>query len=259
MGNSKTIIIALGGSIICPQPGKINTNFLKKFKRLILKFIKKGYRFIIVAGGGKICRVYQGAAAKIVKLPYEDVDWLGIHATRLNAHLLRTIFRKEAYPVVLDDPKKPVKNNWKLLIAAGWRPGWSTDYISVLLAKRLQPTHHPLSNRCLPKSRRVAGGWRPTLNMKGHEIIIAGDIPFVYNKDPLKYKDAVPIKRISWKDYRKLIGSRWIPGMPAPIDPIAAKLAQKLKLRALIIKGTELKNLEKVILGQKFKGTVIEP
>jgi len=231
MKNSKTILIALGGSIICPEVGKVNANFLKKFKKLILKFLKKSYRFIIVAGGGKICRLYQRAAAKIVKLPYEDIDWLGIHATRLNAHLLRTIFRKVAYPVILDEPKKPVTENWRVLIAAGWRPGWSTDYISVLLARRF----------------------------KIKEIIDAGNIPFVYSRDLLKYENAYPIKKISWKDYRKLVGSKWIPGLSTPIDPIAAKLAQKLKIRALIVKGTELKNLEKVILNQKFKGTVIEP
>jgi len=231
MKTSEIILIALGGSTICPQPGKINATFLKKFQKLILKFIKKDFKFILIAGGGKICRLYQKAATKIGKLPYEDIDWLGIHATRLNAHLLRTIFRKVAYPVVLDNPKKPVKNNWKILIAAGWRPGWSTDYISVLLAKRF----------------------------KVKEIIDAGNIPFVYNKDLLKYKNVFPIKKITWKDYRKLIGSKWIPGLSAPIDPIAAKLAQKLKIRALIIKGTELKNLERVILGKKFKGTIIEP
>jgi uridylate kinase len=231
MTSSKTILIALGGSIICPRPGKINTIFLKNFKKLILKFIRRNFRFIIVAGGGKICRLYQGAAAQVVTLPYEDVDWLGIHATRLNAHLLRTIFRGWAYPVVLDDPKKSVKNNWRLLIAAGWKPGWSTDYIAVLLAKRF--------------------------NVK--KIIDAGNIPFVYNKDFLKYKNACPIKKISWKNYQKLVGAKWIPGLATPIDPIAAKLAWKLKIPALIVKGTELKNLEKAVLGQKFKGTIIEP
>jgi len=230
--NQKTIIIALGGSIICPQPGKINTNFLKKFKKLILKYIKRGYRFIIVSGGGKISRIYQQAAAKIVKkLPYEDMDWLGIHATRINAHLLRTIFRRKAYPVVLDNPKKPIKGDWRLLIASGWRPGWSTDYITILLAERFQIK----------------------------EIIDAGNIPFIYTKDHLKYKNVKTIKRIFWKDYRKLISPRWIPGLSVPIDPIAAKIAQKLKLRAFIIKGTELKNLEKVILDKNFKGTIIEP
>jgi len=231
MGNPKTIVISLGGSIICPQPGEINVNFLKKFKKLILKYLRKNFRFIIVPGGGKICRVYQKAAAKITKLPAEDIDWLGIHTTRLNAHLLRTIFRKEAYPVVLDNPKKPIKNDWKLLIASGWRPGRSTDYIVVLLARRF----------------------------KIKEVINAGDVPFVYDKDPDKYKSAKAFKKISWSEYRKLVGWRWSPGLSAPFDPVAAGIAKKLKIRVCIIKGTELPNFERVLAGKKFKGTIIGP
>lgn len=234
MGNSKTIVIALGGSIIVPSAEKINVRFLKNFRYLILKFVKKGYRFIIIAGGGKVCRTYQGAAAKIIKVSYEDQDWIGIHATRLNAHLLRTIFKREALPVVLDNPFKKLKKELlkkPIIIAAGWRPGWSTDYISVLLAKRF----------------------------KVKQIIDAGNIPFVYNKDLLKYKNATKIKKISWGNYRKLIGPKWIPGLPCPIDPIAAKEAQKLKIRAIVIRGTDLKNFERLLSDKKFRGTIIEP
>lgn len=240
MKDSKTIIIALGGSIIVPSAGTpptrhpINIRFLKNFRKLILKFIKRGYRFVVIAGGGKACRTYQKAAAKIIKVSYKDQDWIGIHATRLNAHLLRIIFKKEACPVVLDDPFKKLKKGFlakPIIIAAGWRPGWSTDYISVLLAKRF----------------------------KVKKIIDAGNIPFVYNKDLLKYKGARAIKRISWKDYRKLVGSNWTPGLSCPIDPIAAKEAQKLKIRAIVIRGTDLKNFERLLSGKKFRGTLIEP
>ncbi len=230
MGNSKTIVISLGGSIISSRVGKININFLKKFRRLILKFLKKGFKFIIIVGGGKTCRLYQSAASKIAKLPNEDRDWLGIHTTRLNAHLLRTIFRKVAYPVILDEPKKPIKNNWRLLIASGWRPGHSTDYIAVLLARRF----------------------------KIKEIVNAGDVPFVYDKDPDIYQNARAFKEISWSDFRRIVGSKWSPGLSTPFDPVAAKLAEKLKIRVFIIKGTEIKNFEKLLLGKKFKGTIIE-
>ena len=231
MENSKTIIISLGGSIISPQVGKININFLKKFRRLILKFLKKGFKFIIIVGGGKIGRLYQSAASKIAKLLNEDRDWLGIHTTRLNAHLLRTIFRRVAYPVILDEPKKPIKNNWELLVAAGWRPGWSTDYIAVLLARRF----------------------------KIKELINAGDVPFVYDKDPDIYKNAKAFKKISWKDFRKIVGWRWSPGLSTPFDPVAAKLAEKLKIRVFIIKGMEIKNFERILSGKKFRGTIIQP
>lgn len=225
----KTIIISLGGSIISHEAGKVNVEFLKNFRKLILKFLKKGFKFIIIPGGGKVCRLYQTAASQITKVTNEDKDWIGIHSTRLNAHLLRTIFRREAYPVVLDDPRKPVKNPWKLLIGAGWKPGWSSDYDAVLLAQRF----------------------------KIEEIVNAGNIPFVFDKDPAKNKEVKFFKEISWRDYRKIIGSKWTPGLSTPFDPIASKLAQKLKIRVLILKGTELSELEKAINGKGFQGTII--
>lgn len=226
----KTIVISLGGSIVHPKAGKINTAFLKKFRKVILKFLGKGFRFVVIVGGGKICRVYQAAAAQIIKKPTDDdKDWLGIHSSRLNAHLLRTIFRKEAYPVILDDPHKPIENHWKLLIASGWRPGWSTDYVSALLAKRFGI----------------------------NEIINAGNISFVCDKDPSKYKDAKIFEKISWKNYLKLIPSRWAPGLSTPFDPIASKLARKTKIRVFVLDGTDIKNFEKSISGKSFRGTII--
>jgi uridylate kinase len=231
MEKQKTIVISLGGAIICPSAGKINSKFLKNFKKLILKFLKKNYRFVIVTGGGKICRTYQNAAKEISPLSDEDKDWLGIHVTRLNGHLLRTIFSKVAHPVVLDDPHKPIDGEWKVLIGAGWRPGWSTDYVAVLLAKRFG----------------------------AKEIINASNTPYVYDKDFRKHDNAVPIKKISWQDYQKLIGTKWTPGMSAPFDPIASKAARELKIRTIIIKGTDVKNFEKLLSGKEAKGTVIEP
>jgi len=249
------VVISLGGSII--NPGKIQVDFLKKFRRLILKFLKRGYRFVIVAGGGKICRDYQKAASEITKISDEDKDWIGIHATRLNAHLIRTIFKKEAYPIVLDNPLKQINGgNYNVFIGSGWRPGWSTDYDAVLLAERF----------------------------KARKIINASNIDYVYEKDPhtkiwCRGKRAKPIKEITWAKYCKLIGSKWKPGMKVPIDPIAARLASKLKMTIIVTKGTNLKNLEQILKNKnllappvggarqnleysvfkKFKGTIIKP
>lgn len=226
----KIIVISLGGSIVSPKVGKINIVFLKKFRKLILKLIKRRFKFIVIVGGGKTSRLYQKSASKVIEVSNEDKDWLGIHATRLNAHLVRTIFQKAAYPIILDDPKKLIKNNWKLLIASGYRPGRSTDYLAVLLAKRF----------------------------KAKEIINAGDVSFVYDKDPDKYKNAKAFKKISWSNFRKIVGSKWSPGLSVPFDPVAAKLAEKLKISVFIIKGTEIKNFENLLLGKKYKGTIIQ-
>ena len=66
-------IISLGGSIIVPN--KVNVKFLKGFRDLIIKHLRKGHRFFIICGGGSIARLYQSSADKIVKLTRNDLDF----------------------------------------------------------------------------------------------------------------------------------------------------------------------------------------
>jgi uridylate kinase len=222
----ETIIMSLGGSIIVPD--HIDIDFLKKFRELILKQVKKGKRFFIVCGGGRITRNYQYAASKITKLTRDDLDWLGIHSTRLNAHLLRTIFRRAAHPVVIKNPTSKIQIKKNIAIAAGWKPGFSTDHDAVLLAKKF----------------RIK------------TLINISNINFVYNKDPTKHRNAKPLKEISWKKFRKIVGNKWDPGLNLPFDPVASKEAEKLGLKVIIM-GNNLKNLENFLNKKKFKGTII--
>jgi len=231
MQNKKTVIISLGGSLIVPD--EIDWKFVKDFKKLIEKYIKKKCKFIIITGGGKICRKYQDAASKITKLTDDDRDWLGIHTTRLNAHFIRTVFRKYAHPRINKNPNDLEDfYNFKesILVAAGWKPGFSTDYDAVLLAKYL--------------------GFKTVVNFS--------NIDYVYDKDPNKFKDVKKIESISWKDYRKMVGDKWDPGMNAPFDPIASKLAQEENIEVAIMNGKNLENLENYLEGKKFKGTIIK-
>ncbi|MBI2550491.1 UMP kinase [Candidatus Woesearchaeota archaeon] len=225
----ETIIISLGGSVLAPH--QIDVGFLRHFRQLILKFVHNGSRFVIICGGGKTAREYQGAARNVVNAVHEDLDWLGIHATRLNAHLLRTIFREAAYPRVIKNPNEKIKlkESQRIVVAAGWKPGRSTDYIAVLLAKNL--------------------GAKTVVNITNTD--------FVYDKDPTKFSDAKPLRQISWKGFRKLIGvSKWSPGLNTPFDPVAAKVAEKMKLKVAVM-GKDLGNLEGFLTGRKFRGTVI--
>lgn len=224
-----TTIISLGGSLIVP--GQINTHFLKNFKELILKHLHRGRRFFIIAGGGKIARNYQRAADSVGALTRDDLDWLGIHATRINAHLIRTIFRREAHKRIITNPKNHKEPfGEKIMVAAGWRPGWSTDYVAVCLARKYSIT----------------------------TIINMSNIDYVFNKDPRVHIDAKKIKKINWTDFRKITGNKWDPGLNLPFDPVASRLAEKLKLKVIILNGHNLKNLDKCLKGNRFKGTVVE-
>ena len=94
-------------------------------------------------------------------------------------------------------------------------------------------------------------------NAGAKEVINMSNIDYVYNKDPGKHKDAKKIENLSWNDYRKLSGNVWKAGMSMPFDPIAAKEAQKSKIRVYVV-GNDLLNLQNLLDGRKFKGTVIE-
>ena len=228
MKNKQVFVISLGGSLIVPRTG-IDWAFLKKFRKLILEQTKKGKKFYLVTGGGRTCRDYQEAAKKVVKVPDEDLDWLGIHSSRLNAHLIRTIFRDVAYPEVIKNPTIHFPETSKVVIGGGWKPGWSTDYVATMIAQEYEIK----------------------------TIVNLSNIDYAYNKDPKKFKDAEKIEDINWTEFRKIVGNKWKPGLNMPFDPIASLKASQLGLQVVIMNGKNMKNLENLLNEKKFKGTII--
>ncbi len=235
MGSShkEKIVFSVGGSLIVPNGG-IDTGFLIKFNKFIRARLaeKKNRQFFLIVGGGSTTRHYQNAAGGVIgsRLTHDDLDWLGIHATRLNAHLIRTIFRDIAHPYILKHYGVIRKVEEPVVVGSGWKPGWSTDYCSIMACQ--------------------------DYNVK--TVVNLSNVNQIYDKDPNKFKDAKPINKISWKELKKLIGEKWIPGMHAPFDPIAAKKAQDLKVKVIVINGNNFENLEKCFACKKFTGTVIE-
>lgn len=225
----KTFIISLGGSIVAPTDG-IDVEFLKQFKKLILKHVKKGHRFFFIIGGGAICRQYNKAAQAMLKVSEEELHWMGIHATWLNAYLVKIIFGKHAYEKIIKNPTLPIKTSKKIVIGGGWKPGWTTDYVSVKLAEK----------------------------NKAKTVINLSNIDYVYTADPKKFKNAKKIEKINWKDFRKIVGNKCDPSVHAPFDPVASRLAQKLGLTVITAHGKNLENLENCLSGKKFKGTTIK-
>jgi len=222
------IVVSVGGSLIVPDG--IDTEFLRRFRASIKHHLSRGLSFYLIAGGGMTARNYQRAGEDIRgDLHPEDVDWLGIHATRLNAHLLRALFKDEAQERIVKNPTRSIRGKADIIIGAGWRPGHSTDYDAVMAAKQL--------------------GAKRVVNLS--------NIDHVYSADPKKDPNAKPIERISWTDFRAIIPKHWDPGLSSPFDPIASKLAQENRMEVAIINGAKLEEFDKYVAGKPFAGTVI--
>lgn len=227
MTKQKTKVLSLGGSMIHPE--NIDEDYLISFKRFIDGRIKKGERFILICGGGSLARKAQIALMNTSNPPKDCLDWAGIMATRLNAEVIRGLFYEEAYEKVVIDPTKFPKTQKKVVVASGWKPGWSTDYVSVLIATKL--------------------GIREVYNLS--------NVEYVYTHDPKKNKNAKMIKKIDWGGFIKIVGKEWVPGKNTPFDPIASNLAQKKDIKVMFLKGKDLSNMKDCFDGKKFKGTVI--
>lgn len=227
--NRKIRILALGGSIVAPESG-FDIKFLKSLVVLIKKYVRKGHKFVIVVGGGHPTREYIAAAKKAGKPSQTDLDWLGIQVTRVNAALIRTLLGSLAGEAIVLSPEGSLPKS-KVIVAGGWKPGWSTDYVATKFAARL----------------------------KVDTVINLSNIKYLYDKDPKKYKSAQVIESVEWKKYRKMIGSKWSPGLKAPFDPIASKLADQKKISVVIADGRDLGNFESILSDEAFKGSVIKP
>lgn len=233
MHQKERTVISVGGSLIVPN--EIDTDFLKELNQFVRERlgVNPNLQFFLVAGGGYTARKYIDAAQKVVgrSITDEDMDWQGIHSTRLNAQLLRNIFNDIAHPHVLKHYDVFIRKvEEPVVCAAGWKPGRSTDYCAVTICEDYGVL----------------------------QLINLTNIDQVYDDDPRRNPEARPIDRISWANFRKIVGNEWSPGLSAPFDPIAAAKAQQLALRVVILNGKKMDNLNNFLAGKPFTGTLIE-
>lgn len=225
-------VISLGGSIIVPQG--VDTAFLKDFKAAIENYLKnnKKNKIILVTGGGSVARTYQNAAKEIdPSLDNDKLDWIGVRATRINAELVNSIFGDLAKDEIVTDPTSDYNFTGRVLIASGWKPGFSTDTDAVYLAKRFS----------------------------ADTVINLSNIKKVYTADPNLDSTATPIDKINWAEFRKIVGDTWVAGKNLPFDPIASKLASEAKIKVICGDGRNIENTLNILNGKDFIGTTIGP
>lgn len=241
-------VISLGGSLIAPGHGKVpsppghgapstggvDTAFLKAFVAIAEQFIAgdEGRKLIVVCGGGSLARDYQAALREVAAgATREELDWVGIAATRVNGELVRRLFRRWCGEDLVTDPMAVTVFAGRIMVAAGWKPGFSTDNDAVLLARRFS----------------------------ADTVVNLSNIARVYTDDPRTNPAARPLDRASWAEMRGIVGEEWTPGRNTPFDPVAARAAAEARIRVVFADGRDLENLHSILQGGPFTGTTIGP
>lgn len=228
MEGERTFVISLGGSMIVPDD--INGSFLSSFVALIKDRVEKGDTFFITTGGGAISRMYTNSATSLASPSSNDLDWIGIQATRINAELVRTLLRPHTPDrIVYGREDVLAYNDHAVVVGGGWQPGGSSDMATVFVAREIGAKH----------------------------IVNLSNVSYVYTADPKKDPAAEKVTDISWGDYRNIIPPDWTPGANTPFDPTASRLAEEAGIEVAIMNGANLENLRAYLDGQAFEGTRI--
>jgi uridylate kinase len=239
-------VISLGGSIIAPD--KVDVAFLRSFRKAVLEYLEQDpeRRLILVCGGGGPAREYQGAYRAVLsgaaegepaggagadEAEAEAQDWIGVAATRLNAELVRFLFQPHCPQPVVQDPTAVPVFTGRVLVAGGWKPGFSSDYDAVLLARRFQ----------------------------ADSLVNLSNVAAIYSADPKLDPSARPLPRLRWAELAAMVGTKWVPGRNVPFDPVATAEAARAGLRVVVAAGRNIENFKKILAGQEFEGTVVGP
>jgi uridylate kinase len=221
-------VISLGGSVMTTGSG-IDTDFLQVFKKVITERITQR-TFYIITGGGSTARIYQQALDEISNPSDERLDWMGIHATRLNGQLLRLVFSDVANDELVLKPEAAKAADAPVVVgAAGATPGRSSDYGPLAIAEAVGADH----------------------------VIELSDVSHIYSADPDSDPDATPFDTLGWTQYRDMIPDNWQPGLHVPFDPVSAEYAQSHDIEVAIMSGESMQNFTSYLDNGDFVGTTI--
>ena len=212
MSFSKRILLKISGESLMGESNYgLDISTAKFISKEIKKIYKKDYQICLIIGGGNIYRGIKGAAEGIDR---STSDYMGMLATIMNALSMQSILETAKVPTRVQSAismsqiaepyirRKAIRHLEKkriVIFAAGTgNPFFSTDTAAALKASE----------------------------MNCSIIIKATKVDGIYDKDPVKFKDAKFYKKIS---YTEVLGNDL-----KVMDSTAISLAKESKIPILI-------------------------
>ena len=221
----KKIVISLGGSLLTED---FSVNGVRKYIYLLKKIDNITKRFVIIVGGGRICREYQAIANKLGS-SQDMEDYIGTKSTHFNASLVASAL--EDYVEIPNNEEEMLfaLKHKKLVVGGGLRVGQSNDAVAAFCAKII----------------------------KADLLINASNVDGVYDCDPKQNKNAKKIPNLNYAELKNILSKNpQLPGKYGLFDLRAAETILKSKINTVFIDGRDPQNILKAIKGEKI-GTLI--
>ncbi len=220
----KRVVVKLSGSLFSK-----GIEDLTGFATLFQDLLRKDIQAIVVTGGGEVARRYISRARELGR-DEATLDEMGIEISRMNAELLISALKQEAYPIVPKNLTETVTyaESGKVVVSGGLHPGQSTNATSALIAEKL-----------------------------GAGLFVNGtDVAGVYTKDPKKDPSAKIIDEISPSDLLRIIESeKMSAGTYELLDITSIKIIERSCIPTTVVLCSP-ETVKGAILGEK-NGTSI--
>ena len=230
----KRVLLKLSGeALMGEQEFGISSDVINSYARQIKEIVELGVEVSIVIGGGNIFRGISGATQGVDRV---TGDHMGMLATVINSLALQNAIEKLGVPTRVQT--------------------------AIEMPKIAEPFIKRKAQRHLEKGRVVifgAGTGNPyfttdtaaalrAIEMNTGAVLKATKVDGIYDKDPVKYSDAVKYDRVTYtevlnKDLKVM-------------DATAISLCRENKLPIVVFDSLTEGNIKKVIMGENI-GTVV--
>jgi len=212
MSFSERILLKISGESLMGESNYgLNISTAKFISKEIKKIYKKNYQICLIIGGGNIYRGIKGAAEGIDR---STSDYMGMLATIMNALSMQSI---------LETAKVPTRVQSAISMSQIAEPYIRRKAIRHLEKKRIvifaAGTGNPFFSTDTAAALRAS-------EMNCSMIIKATKVDGIYDKDPVKFKNAKFYKKIS---YTEVLGNDL-----KVMDSTAISLAKESKIPILI-------------------------
>jgi uridylate kinase len=223
-------VINVGGSIVAPEP--IDPGFLERLAEVLSRAAAER-TVVLVVGGGRTARRYIEACREL-GASEEQLDEVGIDATRMNARLLAIALGAMAFPGVPTtvDEALGAAEGHRVVVMGGTVPGQTTDAVGAELAEQ--------------------GG--------AEELVILTNVDGVYTADPRQDPDARRLPRLTASELVDIVTvGDYRAGSKTVVDPVAAAIIRRASIPTKVLDGRNLEQVGAALDGETFDGTVVVP